>query len=158
VDGRFGRCQGCGEVVVLCGVCASVRARCGACAEQRRRVLHRQANRRYGRSPDGRASGRVRQARWRAVHRGGVTDVLSTEAVPGSTPVTSPSCSEVEASRGEEVVADETQSRPSPSARTIANLRCARCGRVLSGRVRPSERSPERHRRRPRQPYGARAP
>ena len=34
----------------------------------------------------------------------------------------------------------------------IGVVRCARCRRVLSGRVRPSERGPERRRRRPRLP------
>ncbi len=40
----------------------------------------------------------------------------------------------------------------------IGVVRCSRCRRVLSGRVRPSERSPERRRRRPRLPTYARAP
>ena len=155
MDGRFGRCLGCGEVVVFCGVCASVKARCDACAGQRRRARHREANRAYSRSPRGRASGRERQARFRAARRARVTDAISTEAVPPSMP-SLPSTSAVEAPVTEEV--SFHASGEFKKHQSIAVVRCACCGRVLSGRVRPSERSPARRRRRPRLPMLARPP
>ena len=156
VDGRFGRCGGCSGVFVFCGGCASVKARCGACARERRLALHRESNQEYGRTPGGRASGRRRQARFRAAREGAVTDAISTEESSGSTS-SSPSSSTGEGARTEEVSADE--SSESKVERSIAVVRCAGCGRVLSGRVRPSERSPERHRgRRPRTPVLASGP
>jgi hypothetical protein len=155
VDGRFGRCGGCEEVKVFCGACASVGARCAPCSVERRRARHREANRAYGRSPGGRASGRVRQARFRSRRRGGVTDAISTQGSPPPTS-SSPSSSAVEAARTEEVCSDE--STVPKSDRGIAVVRCASCGRVLSGRTRPSERSPERRRRRPRVPGLVRGP
>ena len=154
VDGRFGSCGGCVRVLVFCGVCASVRARCGPCASERRRARHRKANRAYGRSPGGRASGRARQSRFRALRGGRVTDAISTEGSASPMP-SSPSSSAVEAARIEEIPTDESSEPKLP--RRIAVVRCASCGRVLSGRVRPSERSPER-RRRPRVPRVARTP
>jgi hypothetical protein len=70
----------------------------------------------------------------------------------------SPSSSAVEAARTEEIPTDESSEAKVP--KRIAVVQCASCGRVLSGRVRPSERSPERHRRRrrPRAPRVAQAP
>ena len=63
----------------------------------------------------------------------------------------------MEGTRTEEVGSDE--SSESKVERSIAVVRCAGCGRVLSGRVRTSERSPERRRgRRPRLPVLVRAP
>lgn len=152
MDGRFGRCAGCGQVQAFCGPCASVRARCASCAVPRRLALHRRANRAYSRSAAGRASGRERQARFRAGRRGGVTDGALTEESPSST-TSLPSVSVVEAARTEELSSDESAiaSLPCRLAPPIGVARCVRCGRVLSGRVRPSERSPERRRRRPRQ-------
>jgi hypothetical protein len=155
VDGKFGRCGGCVRVLVFCGVCASVRARCGPCATERRRAGHRKANREYGRSPGGRASGRARQSRFRARRGGRVTDAISTEESAAPMP-SSPSSSAVETARTEESPTDESSEPKLPSR--IAVAQCASCGRVLSGRVRPSERSPERRHRRPRAPRVARAP
>lgn len=148
MDGRFGRCGGCEEIKVFCGGCASVGARCASCSGERRRALHRVANRAYGKSPLGRASGRERQARFRAVDRERVTDAISTEGSPAASS-SSPPSSAMEAARTEEVFSNEP-SVPT-SDRRIAVVRCACCGRVLSGRVQPSERSP-RLRRRPRIP------
>ena len=128
-------------------------ARCGGCAAERRRDLHRRANRVYGRSPQGRATGRARQARFRAARRGLVTDAISTEESPSPTS-SLPSSSTVEATRTEEVLPDESQDPKLPPS--LGAARCARCGRALSGRVRPSERSPPRGGRRPRAPRLAR--
>jgi hypothetical protein len=154
VDGRFGRCGGCVRVLVFCGVCASVRARCRPCAAERRRAGHREANRVYGRSPGGQASGRRRQARFRAGRGARVTDAISTQGSPPPMP-SSPSSSVEEATRIEEIPTDESSEPKLP--RHIAVVRCAGCGRALSGRVRPSERSPAR-RRGPRVPRLSRAP
>lgn len=167
MDGRFGRCQGCSSVRAFCGVCASVKARCKPCAKQRRLELHRKANRLYSTSPAGRAAGKARQKRSRTARRGPVTDAISTQELTPETTASSPSSSIVEAPRTKEVVPHDSQpdSRPHsqsqshPHCQPIAVRRCARCGRVLSGRMRPSERSPERRRRRrPRLPSHVRAP
>lgn len=152
VDGRFGRCVGCSQVQVFCGRCAAVRARCGSCAAPRRLARHRVANRAYGRSPAGRAAGRRRQADFRARRREGVTDGSLTENLTSST-TSKPSLSVVEAARTEESPSHESAvSSLGPGLHlAIGVVRCACCGCVLSGRVRPSERSPVRRSRRPRQ-------
>lgn len=154
VDGRFGRCVGCAVVVVFCEVCASVHARCVTCARQRRREIQRAANRRWGTSPAGRASGRRRQADFRARRRRRVTDPISTETARPPTSLAAPS-SAVEPARPEEGSrASSLRSFRHP----IQAMQCARCGRVLSGRVQPSERSAPRRpsSRRPR--HAARGP
>ena len=92
----------CVGVGVFCGGCASVRARCAACAGERRRAQRREANRAYGHSPLGRASGRERQARFRARRRARVTDAISTQT-SASSMSSLPSTSEVEASVTEEI-------------------------------------------------------
>jgi len=162
VEGRFGRCRGCGQVHVFCGSCASVGACCHDCASERRLEAHRQANRTYSRTPGGRASNRERQARRRgqiADLRRRVTDTISTED-PALATTPTPSSSEVEPTRDAEISPHES-SHPCSDlgpARGTA-LRCACCFRVLSGRVRPSEWTPPRrpgYRRAPRPP-GSRA-
>ena len=70
MEGRFGRCRGCGRVLVFCGSCASVGACCGACATERRLEAYRRANRSYARTSKGQVSNQLRQARWRAQNRG----------------------------------------------------------------------------------------
>jgi hypothetical protein len=161
MDGRFGRCRGCGHVHVFCGSCASVGACCGDCAAERGREAHRRANRTYAQTPEGRASNRARQSRWRgqiAAFRQRVTDTISTEdPVPATTP--SPSSSEVEPARDLEMSTHgpSKQSSDQGPPREAA-VRCACCHRALSGRVRPSEWTPPRrpgYRRAPRPP-GAR--
>jgi hypothetical protein len=153
VDGRFGRCVGCSEVKVFCGGCASVAAKCAPCAGSRRRLKHRVANRAYSRSPLGRASGRRRQASFRGRQQANVTDAISTQESTSSTTSVLPT-SVTEAARPEVLSPHESSI---PSVKTSVDvLRCARCRRVLSGRVRPSERSPERQR--PRAPRLPRAP
>ena len=118
MDGRFGRCVGCEEVKVFCCGCASVGARCDPCSAERRRWRHREANRTYSQSARGRASGRRRQARFRALRRGDVTDTISTEEPP---PPTSPSPSaSIEATRTKEVSTHE--STLETTARTHAPL------------------------------------
>lgn len=147
VDGRFGRCRGCDQVLVFCGPCASVAARCGDCADARRREAHRRANRAYARTTQGVASNRARQARRRrrmALNRRPVTDTISTEAPAPPTPP-SPSSSEVEPTRDTEVPLHESPNRSEDRCAIAGEAsRCARCGRVLSGRVRPSEWTPPR--------------
>lgn len=153
VDGRFGRCLGCVRVVVFCEVCSSVRARCRACAALRRRETHRKANRRWSTSSAGRASGRRRQAKFRA-RRQRVTDPISTQE-PASPTLAPASSSAVEPTQPEEGShASSLRSFRHP----IGVAHCACCGRALSGRVQPSERTVPRRRstRRPRPP--ARAP
>lgn len=174
VDGRFGRCKGCGAMKVFCGRCASVGARCESCAACHRRGEHRMANQEYGRSELGRASGKKRQARFRARHRGdrgGVTDAFSTEESRSST-TSLASRSVVEAALPEDLPPHDTALPSLPRALPplgasplrasrppLGVVRCARCRCVLSGRVRPSERSPaSRRRRRPRPPSHTRAP
>jgi hypothetical protein len=163
VDGRFGRCRGCGQVHVFCGPCASVGAWCRGCTAGRRVESHRRANRVYARTPKGVASNRDRQRRRRgrnALNRRGVTDTISTEEPAGPTSP-SPSSSEAEPTRETEVSTHESSDREEnrPPAAAEA-MRCARCGRVLSGRVRPSEWIPPRRpeRRRAARPPGARGP
>jgi hypothetical protein len=158
VDGRFGRCRGCGQVHVFCGYCASVGACCRGCAGERRLAAHRRANQTYSRTPGGQASNRDRQARRRgriADLRRRVTDTISTQdPVPATTPM--PSSSEVEPTRDAEISPHESSnpsSKPDPARGTAR--RCACCSRVLSGRVRPSEWTPARrpgYRRAPRPP------
>ena len=155
VDGRFRRCRGCGQVHVFCGSCASVGACCHGCASGRRREAHRQANRKYSRSPGGQASNRKRQQRWRgkiAALRLRVTDTISTEdPAPATTPM--PSSSEVEPTRDAEISPHESSNPSSdPGPAQDRALRCACCFRALSGRVRPSEWTP------PRRPGSRRAP
>jgi hypothetical protein len=149
VDGRFGRCRGCGQVHVFCGPCASVGACCRGCAAGRRVESHRRANRVYAGTPKGVASNRARQRRRRgrsALNRRGVTDTISTEDPAARTPL-SPSGSEVEPTRDTEVSTHEASNREE-SRQPVAGdaVRCVRCGRVLSGRVRPSEWIPPRQR------------
>lgn len=153
VDGRFGRCLGCAVVVVFCEACASVHARCVACARQRRRETRRAANRWWARSPAGRASGRRRQAGHRARRRR-VTDPISTEAASPPTSLSAPS-SEVEPARPEE--GSRASSRRAIH-HPILEFQCARCGRALSGRVQPSERSAPRRRSSRRARQAARGP
>jgi hypothetical protein len=160
VDGRFGRCRGCGRVHVFCGPCASVGACCGACSGSLRRGAHRRANRRYSRTEKGRASNRARQARRRgqlALARQRVTDTLSTEERASRTPP-APSSSSVEPTRDTEVSTHGPSNRASGHRPAGEVARCARCGRVLSGRVRPSEWTPPRRSRRRRAPRLPRAP
>jgi hypothetical protein len=151
VDGRFGRCRGCGQVHVFCGPCASVGACCSCCAKERRREAHRRANRAYVKTPRGILSNRLRQDRRReraALNRKRVTDTISTQDPAPPTPPL-PSSSEVEPARDTEVSTDEISNRAEdrwPAAGQA--VRCARCGRVLSGRVRPSEWIPPRRARR----------
>ena len=151
VDGRFGRCRGCGRVRVFCGPCASVGACCRGCAAGCRVESHRRANRVYAGTPKGVASNRERQRRRRgrnALNRRGVTDTISTEDPAAPTPL-SPSGSEVEPTRDTEVSTHEGSDREEnrqPAAGEV--VRCARCGRVLSGRVRSSEWIPSRRGRR----------
>jgi hypothetical protein len=149
LDGRFGRCRGCGQVHVFCGPCASVGACCRGCAAGRRVESHRRANRVYTRTLKGVAANRERQRRRRgrnALNRRGVTDTISTEDRAAPTPP-SPSSSEVEPTRDTEVSSHEASNREE-SRQPVAGdaVRCARCGRVLSGRVRPSEWIPPRQR------------
>jgi hypothetical protein len=156
--GRFGRCSGCTAQVVFCGWCASRRARCAPCARQRRLHQRRDANRRYSTSEEGQRSGRKRQARLRARRSSRVTDAT---LISGSGPVTpsSPSRSEwSEPSRGPEISSHD-RSKDSPSKRTLVDpsVRCARCGRVLSGFTRSSERPLHKRRRGPRHSF-ARSP
>ena len=142
MDGRFGRCRGCERMLVLCGPCASVRACCAGCAAERGREAHRLANRAYARTPKGMASNRARQARWRerrALNRRHVTDTTSTEERAAPTPP-APSSSEVEPARKTEVSTHEASNRAEDRRPPAGEAeRCARCGRVLSGHVRPSE-------------------
>ncbi len=154
-DGRFGRCVGCSAVKVFCGGCASLKARCVLCAGARRRALHRVANRAYGRSPLGLASGKRRQASFRVRREAAVTDAISTEGSPSSM-TSMPPTSVTEVARAEDVSPHESDI--SKIRVHIEVVRCARCHRVLTGRVRPSERSPDRRRRRPRLPTVVRAP
>ena len=147
VDGRFGRCRGCRRVLVLCGPCASVGASCAGCASERQRASHRRRNAVYARTLEGVASNRRRQVRWRArraLNRSHVTDTISTEGPAAPTPP-SPSSSAVEPTRDTEVSTHEASDREE-NRRPAAGqaVRCARCGRVLSGRVRPSEWIPAR--------------
>jgi len=160
MDGRFGRCRGCERVQVFCGSCASVGACCEGCAPSRGREAHRRANRAYARTPKGLASNRARQARRRgriALNRRRVTDTISTQEQGAPTPP-SPSRSEVEPTRDTEVSIHAPSNR-SEVRRPAAGeaLRCARCGRTLSARVRPSEWTPPRRPRRRRAPRLPRA-
>jgi hypothetical protein len=150
VDGRYGWCGGCRGKLVFCRGCVSVRARCAPCARRRRVEQHRQANRKWSRTPQGQASGRRRQAAFRARRRGRVTDTISTEAVPPPTPPPSPPSPMGGPVRGQESRAHVP--REMPEAPCV--LRCARCHRVLSCYVLPSESFAvrRRHRRVPRQP------
>jgi hypothetical protein len=159
VDGRFGRCRGCEQVLIFCGPCASVGAYCAGCAQEPRRQAHRRANQAYARTPKGRASNRARQERWRgrrALNRRHVTDTISTDARPPLTPP-SPSSSAMEPARDKEVSTHEASNRAEDRRPACRAGRCARCGRVLSGRVRPSEWTPPRRACRSRAPRPPRA-
>jgi hypothetical protein len=153
VDGRFGRCRGCRRVLVLCGPCASVGASCVGCADERQRESHRLRNAVWARTSAGMASNRRRHVDWRArraLNKSHVTDTISTEGPAAPTPP-SPSSSAVEPTRDTEVSTHEASDREEnrqPAAGQA--VRCARCGRVLSGRVRPSEWIPPQRRGRER--------
>ncbi len=138
MDGRFGRCVVCGEVHVFCGSCAAVGACCVDCAPGRRRAQNRRRNRAWSRTPQGRRSNRHRQARFRD-DRSRVTDAILPQA-PSASTSPSPSSSTLEPTREKASVGDgpERIERDRRSG-AIGVMRCARCGRVLSGRVRPSE-------------------
>ena len=140
MDGRFGRCVGCGEVHAFCGSCAAVGACCLACSAERRREGNRRRNGAWSKTEKGRASNKRRQARFRADRRR-VTDATLPEASPSSTSP-SPSSSAEEPTREKASVEDgriDRAKRRRQAARRYGVVRCARCGRVLSGRVRPSE-------------------
>lgn len=173
MDGRFRHCIECDRVEVLCGPCASVGARCQGCASARRLKTRRQANHRYAHSEAGRASNQKRQADWRARHLPPRRRVTDTSLPEGSAPPTalSPSDSMTESTRDPEVAIDEEEnSKPrdvpdtrehTPTLRQghaptrVPTVLCPRCGRVLSGFIRPSEQPGPRvarRRRVPRQP------
>ena len=153
LDGQFGRCVGCGGVHVFCRSCAAVGASCVACADAVRRAHHRRRNRAWSKTPAGVASNLRRQARSRARRRR-VTDATLSEEVPASTSP-SPSSSASEPAR-EKVTAEDGSERDDGvrGRGGIGVVRCARCGRTLSGRTRPSEWTPPRRSavRAPRQP------
>lgn len=130
---------------MLCATCASVHARCALCRVARRLETHRAANAKYGRSLRGLELGRVRQQRFRG-RQGRVTDPISTQAPPSPTSSSSPSRPTEGPAREQKGGAREVE----PKDRRVVSVRCAACGRVLSGLVQPSERSPRRRRRAPR--------
>lgn len=152
VDGRYGWCVGCRGRFIFCRGCVSVRARCAPCARGHRLERHREANRKWSRTPEGRASGRQRQAAFRARRRR-VTDTISTEAAPAPTPSPSPPSPMEGPVSGKESRAHVP--RKPPEDRRI--LRCSRCHRVLSLFVFPSESFGVRPRR-GRAPRAPRAP
>src|SRR5271155_1025751 len=140
VERRDGEGEGSGLATRAFVVSAAVGACCEGCASSRGREAHRRANRAYARTPKGLASNRARQARRRgriALNRRHVTDTISTQEQGAPTPP-SPSSSEVEPTRDTEVSIHAPSNR-SEDRRPAGGeaLRCARCGRTLSGRVRP---------------------
>lgn len=143
LDGRWGRCVVCGEVHAFCGSCAALGACCLGCAPERRRAKNRHRNRAWSRTPKGRRSNRHRQARSREKRRR-VTDAILPEALSAPTPP-SPLSSTSEPTREKASVGDGTERIGRERRGDAASvMRCARCGRVLSGRVRPSEWTPPR--------------
>jgi hypothetical protein len=60
------RAEGCGEVFYVCSRCDRGQVYCSVhCREESRRRRHREANRRYQRSPEGRLDHRARQVVYR---------------------------------------------------------------------------------------------